>query len=67
MLDRIVLINYKEALMIYTNRSPVRIVADESVRLFLEWFLEDSIIIQYDEFKSIADTRNEDTQKIKVA
>ena len=67
MLDRIVIINYKEALMIYTNRSPVRIVADESVRLFLEWFLEDSIIIQYDEFKSIADTRNEDTQKIKVA
>ena len=39
MLDKIVIINNHEAMMIFTDRSPIGLHSDKDIRIFIEWFL----------------------------
>jgi len=51
MIDKIVVINDAEALIIFTNQPPKRLTSPD-VRFFVQWFLRNDTTLTYGEFKA---------------
>lgn len=66
MVDKVVRLNDSEAIIIYTNRTPVRLTETGNIDKLMQWFLDDKIVIRYDEYTQATNMRG-DTQIIKVA
>lgn len=65
MLDRVVRLNDKEALMIYTNRKPVKLSAD-NIDQFMGWVFDTKTQLTYTEHVSAVTGMTEDTAVINL-
>lgn len=69
MIDKVVILNRNQALIIFTNKQPVQLSSDTDVSTFILWFLGD-IRVQVENSNVIEmrrDTSHENTMEIKVA
>jgi len=64
MIDKTVIINDNEALILFTERPPVRVTHDSNVRAFLTWMGIPNAQITLEEFISASATVNESTKEI---
>lgn len=69
MLDKVVILNCKEAVLVYTHRKPLRLYSDYDIHDLVIWFLDDKIvnINEFDEYRRAIKSSVEDTQEIKIA
>jgi hypothetical protein len=68
MLDKVLILNKNEAVLIFTNRTPITLSSDENVVLLVMWYLEHPQVFSAPdgsiEFRR--DTSEEITQKIML-
>jgi hypothetical protein len=66
-IDRVVILNKDEAVIVYEDRSPVRLYAAGDITNFVSWFLSPRVVIRLDEYRRAVALSNEDTSEIEVA
>lgn len=65
-IDRVLILNSSEALIVYDNRLPVKLYAEDDINNFVSWFLSPRVVIRLDEYCRAIALSNEDTSEIKV-
>lgn len=66
MIDRVVILNVDEVLVIYTNRTPVKLYAKDDIKNFVMWFLSPRVVIRLDEYRRAIALSNQETSEINI-
>lgn len=61
MIDKVVILNDFEALILYTHREPVRLTASDNIRNLVGWFLNPKVTIPLSDYTTALTSFGEDT------
>lgn len=67
MIDKIVLVDSRTAVITYTDRRSLTLYSDYDIRDFVKWYLEDKKLNAFDEHRRAMVASTEDTTEIKIA
>lgn len=65
-IDRVVILNKSEALVVYSDRSPINLYSKDDIQNFVGWFLSPTVVIRLDEYRRAMALSSEDTSEIDI-